>query len=193
MMYRMDNVKNLKLIAVVGMSGAGKTVAVNYLTAQGAPKIYFGGFIYKEMTKRGIEITPASQREFREMIRQTEGNDWVVRQVIAEIRDLIAAGQKRIILDGVYSWTEYRTIKHEFPGALTVLAVIADRAVRYARLAARPERPFTGHEAEERDYSEIEHVEKGGPIAIADHYVLNDGTPEQMQQKLKEIVQKIGF
>jgi hypothetical protein len=32
----------------------------------------------------------------------------VVRQVIGETKDLIAAGQRRIVLDGVYSWTEYK-------------------------------------------------------------------------------------
>ena len=84
--------KDLKIIAIVGMSGAGKSVAVDYITRRGVPKVHFGNMIYREMEKRGIPITPDSQREFREMIRATEGQDWVVRQAIAEINDLIAAG-----------------------------------------------------------------------------------------------------
>ena len=35
-----------KLIAVVGMSGTGKSVATSYLEEQGYQKIYFGGVIY---------------------------------------------------------------------------------------------------------------------------------------------------
>ncbi len=189
----MSDLKNIKILAIVGMSGAGKSVAVKYLTDRGVPKVYFGGMIYKEMEKRGIAITPGSQREFREMIRRTEGKDWVVRQAIAEIDDLIASGQKRIVLDGVYSWTEYRILKHRYPGLLTFVAVLADKAVRYHRLATRPERPFTQQEAEERDYAETENMEKGGPIANADYFIFNDGSVEDLQQKLKQILQKIDF
>ena len=32
-----------------GGSGSGKSVAVDYLTEQGVPRVYFGGMIYKEM------------------------------------------------------------------------------------------------------------------------------------------------
>ena len=121
--------ENVKILATVGMSGSGKSVVVDYLTNKGYPKVYFGGMIYKEMEKRGIPRTEdgKSEKEFREMIRATEGKDWVVRQVISEVKDLISAGQKRIILDGVYSWTEYKALKHEFPKSLTFLAVVVDK------------------------------------------------------------------
>lgn len=185
----------VKIIAIVGMSGSGKSVAVDYLTAKGYPKVYFGGMIYKEMAKRGIERTEdgESEKKFREMIRETEGKDWVVRQVIDEVHDLMKAGQKRIVLDGVYSWTEMKTLKHEFPGMMTFLAVVVPKKLRYKRVAARPERPFNKEEIVERDRSEIENLEKGGPIAAADYYVLNDGTVEEMQDKIAKILKEIDF
>ena len=33
---------NIKILAIVGMSGSGKSVAVDYLTGKGYPKVYFG-------------------------------------------------------------------------------------------------------------------------------------------------------
>lgn len=190
--YIMDNVK---ILAIVGMSGSGKSVAVDYLTSQGYPKVYFGGMIYKEMEKRGIERTEdgESEKKFREMIRETEGKDWVVRQVISETKDLISAGQKRIILDGVYSWTEYKTLKHEFPGNLTFIAVVVDKKLRYKRVSNRPDRPFDDKAIRERDQSEIENLEKGGPIAAADYYILNNGTIEEMNDRLSDILKEIDF
>ena len=191
----MSEKENLKIIAFVGMSGSGKSVAVDFLTDKGIPKVYFGGMIYKEMEKRGIERTPdgESEKKFREMIRETEGKDWVVRQVIDEVHNLVDAGQRRIVLDGVYSWTEMKTLKHEFPGVMTFVAIVVPKKLRYKRVAVRPDRPFSEEEIKERDRSEIENLEKGGPIAAADYYVLNDGTVDDMKKKLAEILEEIKF
>ena len=46
-----------QLIAIVGMSGSGKSIATDYLEKKGWNKIYFGGVIYDRMKKEGIEIT----------------------------------------------------------------------------------------------------------------------------------------
>ena len=186
---------NTKILAVVGMSGSGKSVIVDHLTEKGYPKVYFGGMIYKEMEKRGIERTEdgESEKEFREMIRETEGKDWVVRQVIEETKDLINAGQKRVSLDGVYSWTEYKTLKHEFPKMITFLAVVVDKKLRYERVAKRPGRAFDATAIRERDRSEIENLEKGGPIVAADYYVLNNGSVEELCEGVDKVLKEIEF
>ncbi|MBQ3293644.1 AAA family ATPase [Candidatus Saccharibacteria bacterium] len=187
--------RDVKIIAVVGMSGSGKSVAVDYLTEKGYPKVYFGGMIYKEMERRGIERTKdgESEKKFREEIREKEGKDWVVRQVIAETKNLIEAGQKRIVLDGVYSWTEYKILKQEFPGEVVFVAIVVPKKLRYKRVAERTERPFNRTEIIERDRSEIENLEKGGPIAMADWYIMNDGSVAEMHEQLKRILEEVGF
>jgi len=185
--------ENVKIVAVVGMSGSGKSVVVEHLVEKGCPKVYFGGMILNEMKKRGIERTAESEKEFREMIRETEGKDWVVRQVISNVENLISAGQKRIVLDGLYSWTEYKALKHAFPGAISVLAVVVDKELRHKRVGRRPERPFNIEEIRERDRSEIENLEKGGPIAMADYYVLNNGGVAELHSAVDDVLKKIDF
>lgn len=185
--------RDVKLIAFVGLAGAGKSSAVDYIAEQGYPKIYFGGIIYQAMNEAGIDITPESQQVFREEIRAREGKDFVVKRVIKQANDLIESGQKRILLDGLYTWTEYRILKHEFPGELSVIAIVAPRRLRHRRLAQRPERPFTAQEANERDWSEIEHLEKGGPIAIADHFIINDGDLDHFHKQVDTVLSDAEF
>lgn len=173
-----------KIIALVGLAGSGKSSAVEYLTEKGFPKIYFGGVIYKAMDEAGIEKTWDNQQQFREEIRRREGKDFVIKRVIKNIHDLINAGQNKIVLDGLYTWSEYKFLKHEFPGQIVVIAIVTPKYLRYQRMAKRIERPMQPHEVDQRDWSEIENLEKGGPIAIADYFIINDGSLEQLHQKI---------
>lgn len=184
---------NVKILAFVGLAGSGKSSAVEYLTAKNIPKIYFGGILYEEMRAEGIEITPESQQKFREEIRAREGKDFIVKRAIAQVNRLIEAGQRRILLDGLYTWTEYKLLLHEFPGMIDVVAIVAPKQLRHRRLAQRPDRPFTQREATERDWSEIENLEKGGPIAIADHYVINDGNLDEFHERVEVVLDEIDF
>lgn len=189
----MSSNENVKIVAFVGLAGSGKSAAVEYLTQKGIPKIYFGGIIYKAMEEAGIEITWESQKQFREEIREKEGKDFVVKRVITEARNLIDAGQHRIVLDGLYTWSEYKILKHEFPAAMTVIAIVTPKHERKKRMAKRPERPMTAQEMDERDWAEIENLEKGGPIAIADYFIHNDKDIDWLHSQLDSVLRHVDF
>ena len=84
-------------------------------------------------------------------------------------------------------------MRKEWPTEMTIVAIVAPKALRRKRLAERKDRPFNAQAAAERDRSEIENLEKGGPIAIADYYVDNSGTIEEFKQNFAALVDKIGF
>lgn len=185
--------ENVKIVAFVGLTGSGKSSAVEYLTNKGYPKVYFGGVVLDAMTKEGIEHTQENEKPFREALREREGKDFVVKRIIGQIHDLISAGQHRIVADGIYTWTEYKAMKREFPGELTVVAVVAPKHLRHHRLTQRPIRPLTDTEANERDWAEIENLEKGGPIAIADHYIINNGNLDHFHEQIDTELEHIKF
>lgn len=161
------------IIAAVGMPGAGKSVFCDRLKAQGLPVIYFGGLILEEVERRGLQVTAENERAVREDLRASLGMDAMAQLALPALRDHHAAGQWCGI-DGLYSFSEWRTLKAAFDNALIVVAIVAPAQLRYVRLARRPVRPLTHEEALGRDISEIEKLEKGGPIAIADRFIVND-------------------
>lgn len=178
-----------KLIAVVGMAGSGKSIATDYLKDSGWTKIYFGGAIYERMRKEGIEITPESQKKFREDIRKKYGMGAVAVILKDEIRAAYEKGNT--VLDGLYSWDELLILKEEFGDKLKLICVCCDKQIRYERIAVRVDRPFNREEIIIRDTSEIENLAKGGPIAYADYYLLNNGSLEDYKSRLLEILDDI--
>lgn len=185
--------ENLKVLAFVGLAGSGKSTAVDFFTKKGYPKVYFGGVVLDAMKKAGVEITAENEKAFREELRAKYGKDVIANRIVEQIEELAGAGQHRIIADGVYSWTEYKVLKKAFPGELILIAVVAPRHLRYHRLSQRPVRPLTGTEAYARDQAEIENLEKGGPIAIADHFIGNNGSVEEFDEKLGVLAKELEF
>jgi dephospho-CoA kinase len=91
-------------------------------------------------------------------------------------------------LDGLYSWSEYILLKQRFPDMI-VVSVVTDAKIRKERLKNRPVRPLTAEQVDSRDIAEIEQLEKGGPIAIADYFILNNGSWDELKKqyiKIKE-------
>ena len=189
----MEKGNDIKLIAIVGMCGSGKSTAVDYLTERNIPKVYFGGVVINAVKEAGLEVNETNEKMIREKLREDEGKDAIVNRVAKDVKKLIEAGQKRIVLDGLYSWTEYKVLRKEFPDEMTVVAIVTPKALRRERLANRPVRPLTPAEVAERDRSEIENLEKGGPIAIADYYVDNSGTIEEFHEAFGKLMKDIHF
>ena len=152
----------MKLLAVVGMSGAGKSVITDYLEDNQWKKIYFGGITYKLMNEAGIERTEdgKSEKEFREKLRKEHGPECYAKFLEPEIRDSLK--DDNVVLDGLYSWYEYKYLIDKFPD-LKLLAVVTDKEIRYQRVAERVERAFDREAIVYRDLSEIENLFKGGP------------------------------
>lgn len=179
-----------KLIAVVGMSGTGKSVVTDYLEENNWKKLYFGGITYKLMEEAGIERTPdgKSEKEFREKLRKDHGPECYAKFLEPDIRKALEEGD--VVLDGLYSWYEYKYLIERFP-ELKLVCIVTDKPIRYFRVSKRKDRPFDNEAIKYRDLSEIENLYKGGPIAYADYYIFNNGSKEEEIERFKEILKEV--
>ena len=178
------------IIAIVGMCGAGKSVASDILENKGYKKVYFGGVTMEKLKEEGLEINPENERMMRERLRKELGMGAFAKILLPRIREY--AKESNTVLDGLYSWDELKILKDEFGDNLTLIAVIADKNIRYERLSKREIRPFTKDEAIKRDLTEIENVAKAGPIAYADYYIDNNHDLESYKNRLNNILDIIG-
>ena len=177
----------IRIIATVGLCGSGKSVAGERLEQFGFAKVYFGGLTIDEVKRRNLEVNEKNERAVREELRRTHGMGAFALLSLPKVEALLAEG-KRVLIDGLYSFSEFKILKEKYGDDLLVIAVFTSRKLRYERLRIREVRPLTFDEAVSRDYSEIENIEKGGPIAMADHTILNDGTKQELIDRLDRIL-----
>ena len=178
-----------KIIAIVGMCGSGKSVASEYLENElGYKKVYFGGVTMKKLQEANLEVNPENEKMMREKLRKELGMGAYAKVLLPEIKEL--AKEHNVVLDGLYSWTEYNILTEEIP-ELKLISIVADKNIRYERLTTREIRPLTNEEAKKRDLSEIENIEKAPPIAYADYYILNNGSLEDYIERLNEILEEV--
>lgn len=171
-----------RILALVGMPGSGKSEASAYLQQKGIPFVRFGDLTDEEVSNLGLDLTPDNERMVREKMRKELGMGAYAVKAEPKIRELISA-HRTIGIDGLYSWEEYVYLKDKFPN-LTLIHIYAEPETRYKRLAERPVRPVPIGKSRERDIAEIENLNKGGPIAIADYMIENEGEMHEMQEKI---------
>jgi dephospho-CoA kinase len=176
------------LIALVGMAGSGKSTVANYLASQKWKRFTFGDLTREELDRRGLAHIQAHERIVREEIRQQYGPDAYARLILPRIVESLITSP--VVVDGLYSWAEYLYLHANRPDLIT-LCTFADRSVRYARLAQRRIRPLLAKEAFERDVIEIETLDKGGPIAMADHLILNNSDEVSLRMQVDRLIEEI--
>jgi dephospho-CoA kinase len=181
-----------RALALVGMPGAGKSLCARHLEVKGYFQYRFGSIVVDEVARRGLPLTPENERVVREEFRANEGMDAIARRALPILESALER-QNCIVIDGLYSWSEYRTLRQHLSGDLIVVAIVSERGLRYARLGSREERPLTPEEAERRDYQEIEKLEKGGPIALADYTLLNNGSTDALLGALDALIARLDF
>ncbi len=173
-----------KIVAIVGMCGSGKSIASKYFEDLGYKNVYFGGVTMDKLKEAGLEVTPENEKMMREKLRSELGMGAYAKVLLPRILEL--SKDYDVVLDGLYSWSELKILEEEFD--MRTIAIVCDKNLRYDRLSKRDVRPFNNEEAKKRDITEVENIEKAGPIAYADYYIYNNGSIEEYYKRLDEII-----
>lgn len=164
-MTAMNEERHIKILSFVGLTGSGKSSAVHYLAERGYPKVIMD----PDGNKNPANIDEATK----------------------QIHGIADSGQRKCVIDGPNTWQQYKQLKRTFPGEMTTIAITTTRYIRHQRLAKRAENTLSGTDVDHHDYEEIEKNNIGGVIAIADYFVANNGSSEQLHVQLDDLVRKI--
>ena len=187
-----------KLVCIAGMPGAGKSVVSDYFVTRGFQFLRFGQVVLDIIKENNLPPTENNERKIREDLRKSRGMSAIAILNYPKFKTLLKKGN--VVGDGLYSWSEYKFLKEKFDKQLIVISVYAPPSLRYERLSKRVipksdkdlrHRPFTKEEAKARDYAEIENLEKGGPIAMADYTLVNTKSLAYLMREVRQIYAKI--
>jgi len=176
----------MKVVSIVGMAGAGKTEVARIFEKHGFKRIRFGDITDEEIKKRGLTLNEASECLVREQLRKEQGMDAYARLNLARIDE--ARKNSDVVIDGLYSWEEYTFLKEYYGPDFYVVAVWSAPETRYARLTSRQNRRLTLEEAASRDRTEIENVNKAGPITMADFTIINESSLQELRKQTEQIL-----
>ncbi|MBN1646174.1 AAA family ATPase [Candidatus Woesearchaeota archaeon] len=188
-----------KLVTVSGLCGSGKSEFSKELARRGFSFVRFGQ-ITLDIAMERDDVSEAMQQKIRQEIRNKYGMGGYAVLNIPKFDEFLKKGH--IVGDNMTSWSEYKILREKYGGDLIAVTVHTTPQTRYTRVSKR--RPgkndkelrnhsFTKDEAYLRDCDEIENCEKGGPIAMADWHVINEGSKDDLIKEVDRFLRHFGL
>jgi dephospho-CoA kinase len=178
-----------KVVAIVGMAGSGKSEVARILENHRFVRVRFGDVTDEEMKKRNLDRCEANERFCRESLRKELG--MAAYAILNQPRIDRALQNADVVADGLYSWEEYLSFRSHYGDRFYVVAVYSSPKTRYTRLAHREQRSLNSAESASRDKSEIENLNKGGPIAMADFTIINESNIVDLRSQTEVILARL--
>jgi dephospho-CoA kinase len=182
----------MKIIAITGMPGSGKSETINYLKEKGIKAVVMREVVQREMEEKGIAVDNKNLREYATDLRKKRGMDVVAKMCLPLIKRL-SKDQRMILIDGVRGYNEVKLFKRELTEDFILVAIFASPKIRFKRLASRGEKwdMKTLKEFEWRDDVELSWG-LGNAIALSDYMIDNSGSIEDLHKGIDKVVETIG-
>ena len=177
----------LRIVAVTGMPGAGKSTAAEALVKKGWKRVVMGDVIREEARRLGLEPNAKNTGEVMKRLRREAGDAAVAELCIQKISKL---GAERVVVDGIRSMAEVDAFRRKADVLLVAVDASPARRFELLRERGRKDDPLTMEMFTERDQRELG-VGIGKAIALADETISNEHTtPERLEVEMVEVVER---
>ncbi len=181
------------LIAVAGLTGAGKTTGLKFLALScGGSIVYLGSFVLDEVRRRGLAVNPENERTVRAELRAC-GPATFAELATSRVLALLGTGMP-VLVDAIFAPAEYHHLQREVaPYPSFLLGIEASFEVRCERLARRLDRPAGERQVRKRDQFELQNLKTGDVLKMASHTIVNEGTNSEFEDELTSFLRSIGL
>ncbi|MHA1985235.1 MAG: AAA family ATPase [Promethearchaeota archaeon] len=175
----------MKILAIVGLPGSGKSTAIEAIKDLGIV-VTMGDIVRDEAKKKNIEPSGSNLGKIAQQLRKDEGPGIIAKKCVELI---IKKTDEIIFIDGIRSLSEVNIFRKlwKFP----IVAIIVDEKKRLRRLfkRSRSDDPKNLEELKERDRRELEFgLDK--VVKAADYKIKNNSTIDDLKKKTREVVLK---
>lgn len=178
----------MKVIAFVGMPGAGKTEASNVAREMGIPVIVMGDVLREEVKKRGLPPTDENIGGVANLLRKEEGMDAIAKRCIPKIEQIKS---DVVVVDGIRGIAEVEAFKKAFDDNFTLVKIDAPFELRLERLGRRGRSDDVGNVEwlRQRDERELSWG-MGEAMEAADRSVTNLEPIQRFKDEIRSILTK---
>jgi dephospho-CoA kinase len=181
------------IIGITGTLGAGKGTIVDFLSKEkGFLHFSVREFITTEIIRRGMPVNRDSMVFVANDLRKNNSPSYIIDCLYEKAR---TAGKDSII-ESIRTSGEVQSLRKK--GSFYLLAIDADPAIRYERIKLRQSetdqisyKTFLENEQREMGSADPNAQNIGKCMNMADYSLWNNGTIEQLNEQLDEIIKVI--
>ena len=178
------------IIGITGHPASGKDTVADFLVSKGFSKISGGDILREEMIKQGIPTDRSHIHEFVTAMRLKKGNGYLSEETIKRIKG-------NTVISGIRNTEEVTIFRKRLGNDFKLFAVESPLETRYRWARERGRigdditlEQFRLEEEQERNKDSGSH-EVDKVIGQADIIIKNDGTKDQLFQKVDTLLTKL--
>ena len=177
----------MRIVAVTGMPGAGKSTAARALVKGGWTRVVMGDVIRAETARRGLEPDAKNTGEVMKLLRK-EGGEAAVAELC--LKAMAETGSEKVVVDGIRSVAEVEAFRKKASVMLVAVHASPSRRFELLKERGRSDDPLTYEMFRERDERELG-VGIGKAIALADETVSNQHTTaESLEAEMAMVIER---
>ncbi len=178
------------------MTGAGKGAVVDYLKQKGFAHFSARELIHRFTKERGWPLTREMTTKTADDLRRTKSPSFIAEELYKEAEENFTKTGQNAVLESIRALAEIDFLRTK-PNFI-LFGVNADPKIRYERTQKRKSEldqvtfeEFLANEAKEDTDADPTRGNLSGALAQADFVFMNDGSLEELHQKVDEALRGI--